>query len=228
MKFCLETPGQGWVPVAWEGGIRDEKGAPTPCSWHGNSFRGAYLVDGLRDAVASACPSHARTIPAARQRQEFALPYRALTCLKVRIKQQVLEEEVAKVRSAGGKRQTLGGGQWYSQQVGRRPLLFRTIRLNCPAFTCFLDAPAIQALRAVNQALGRVIRHRHDYGAILLCDERFAGHDVKNQLSKWLRDKVQEPKTFGVAAAHLQKFFRVCCGPTCRAALLFLLSSEVM
>jgi hypothetical protein len=30
-----------------------------------------------------------------------------------------------------------------------------------------------QASRAVNQAVGRVIRHRNDYGAIILCDERF-------------------------------------------------------
>lgn len=29
-----------------------------------------------------------------------------------------------------------------------------------------------QAARAVNQAVGRVIRHQHDYGAIILCDER--------------------------------------------------------
>ncbi|KAJ1404107.1 P-loop containing nucleoside triphosphate hydrolase [Sesbania bispinosa] len=29
-----------------------------------------------------------------------------------------------------------------------------------------------QASRAVNQAVGRVIRHRHDYGAIIFCDER--------------------------------------------------------
>lgn len=30
-----------------------------------------------------------------------------------------------------------------------------------------------QATRAVNQATGRVIRHMHDYGAIILADERF-------------------------------------------------------
>lgn len=31
-----------------------------------------------------------------------------------------------------------------------------------------------QASRAVNQAIGRVIRHREDYGAIFLCDHRSA------------------------------------------------------
>lgn len=29
-----------------------------------------------------------------------------------------------------------------------------------------------QASRAVNQAIGRVIRHKDDYGAIVLCDNR--------------------------------------------------------
>ena len=31
----------------------------------------------------------------------------------------------------------------------------------------------IQAYRALNQALGRCIRHRHDWGALILVDERF-------------------------------------------------------
>jgi hypothetical protein len=39
-----------------------------------------------------------------------------------------------------------------------------------------------QASRAVNQAVGRVIRHRHDYGAIIFCDERFLFLLV---LSRW-------------------------------------------
>ncbi|KNC74636.1 hypothetical protein SARC_12823, partial [Sphaeroforma arctica JP610] len=28
-----------------------------------------------------------------------------------------------------------------------------------------------EAMRAVNQAIGRVIRHRNDFGAIIFCDE---------------------------------------------------------
>jgi regulator of telomere elongation helicase 1 len=35
-----------------------------------------------------------------------------------------------------------------------------------------------QASRAVNQAIGRVIRHRHDYGAVFLCDHRYRRHST--------------------------------------------------
>ena len=43
---------------------------------------------------------------------------------------------------------------------------------------------ALQAQRAVNQAIGRVIRHINDYGAIILLDERFRQNNV--QVSAWL------------------------------------------
>ena len=74
--------------------------------------------------------------------------------LQVKLKQQVLNESRA-VAARSGKRcrdgqqpagaARLSGQEWYAQQ----------------------------ATRAVNQAMGRVIRHRHDYGAIILADERF-------------------------------------------------------
>ena len=49
----------------------------------------------------------------------------------------------------------------------------------------------IQAFRALNQALGRCIRHKMDWGAIVMVDDRYA----KNQkyissLSKWVRSDV--------------------------------------
>ncbi|MCO5548021.1 hypothetical protein L7F22_001477 [Adiantum nelumboides] len=48
-----------------------------------------------------------------------------------------------------------------------------------------------QASRAVNQAVGRVIRHKDDYGAIILCDERFAQGSAQNQMSLWLRPHIK-------------------------------------
>ena len=51
--------------------------------------------------------------------------------------------------------------------------------------------------RAVNQAMGRVIRHRRDYGAIIMCDERFQTAGARKQLSSWLRGLVQVYPNFG-------------------------------
>ena len=39
--------------------------------------------------------------------------------------------------------------------------------------------------RALNQAIGRCIRHRLDYGAILLIDERFQQPRNQLNLSRW-------------------------------------------
>ncbi|EGD73796.1 hypothetical protein PTSG_05489 [Salpingoeca rosetta] len=62
-----------------------------------------------------------------------------------------------------------------------------------------------QATRAVNQAIGRVIRHRKDYGAIILADTRFKR--TRNQLPAWLRAHVQEFRDFGEAQRSVRTFF---------------------
>ena len=46
---------------------------------------------------------------------------------------------------------------------------------------------SLQAFRALNQALGRCIRHKGDYGAVILMDERFNKPDITSQLSRWVR-----------------------------------------
>lgn len=67
-----------------------------------------------------------------------------------------------------------------------------------------------EATRAVNQAIGRVIRHKDDYGAILLCDQRF--HNYKQGLSKWIRGFLttshNERFIFGPVIKELGQFFR--------------------
>ncbi|CAN0309362.1 unnamed protein product, partial [Discosporangium mesarthrocarpum] len=67
---------------------------------------------------------------------------------------------------------------------------------------------AQQAARAVNQAIGRVIRHRLDFGSVLLCDERFASDRQRRQVSLWARPYLQECSTFGEVAAGLTRFFK--------------------
>ncbi|XP_053055661.1 regulator of telomere elongation helicase 1 isoform X5 [Acinonyx jubatus] len=66
-----------------------------------------------------------------------------------------------------------------------------------------------QASRAVNQAIGRVIRHRHDYGAIFLCDHRFTHADARAQLPSWVRPHVRVYDSFGHVIRDVAQFFRV-------------------
>ncbi|WIA16891.1 hypothetical protein OEZ85_013818 [Tetradesmus obliquus] len=96
------------------------------------------------------------------------------------LQHQLLDEE-ARAGAAGisGGR-GLSGQQWYVQQ----------------------------GLRAVNQAMGRVIRHRWDYGAVLLADERFGSAQNKRHLSRWLREQVTSHSSFGGAIGSLTKFFK--------------------
>ncbi|XP_058674034.1 Fanconi anemia group J protein [Ammospiza caudacuta] len=66
----------------------------------------------------------------------------------------------------------------------------------------------IQAYRALNQALGRCIRHRNDWGALILVDDRFRRNPNKyiTGLSKWIRQQVQHHGSFGSALRSLRAF----------------------
>ncbi|XP_071621132.1 Fanconi anemia group J protein isoform X1 [Heliangelus exortis] len=68
----------------------------------------------------------------------------------------------------------------------------------------------IQAYRALNQALGRCIRHRNDWGALILVDDRFRNNPNKyiTGLSKWIRQQVQHHEKFGSALESLHAFAR--------------------
>ncbi|KAJ1610589.1 DNA repair helicase [Cryptosporidium canis] len=48
-----------------------------------------------------------------------------------------------------------------------------------------------QAIRAVNQAIGRVVRHKNDFGAIILADKRFYQYNIYTRLSKWIRTHIK-------------------------------------
>ncbi|KAM7413743.1 hypothetical protein PAMA_020899 [Pampus argenteus] len=69
----------------------------------------------------------------------------------------------------------------------------------------------IQAYRALNQALGRCIRHKNDWGALILVDDRYRNNPNKyiTGLSKWVRQLVQHHDTFSGAMQSLVAFSHV-------------------
>ena len=105
------------------------------------------------------------------------IPYAAAMDPKVKLKKEYQTRASAAHRGGGAVR-PINGEEWYKQQ----------------------------ALRAVNQAIGRVVRHKDDFGAILLCDERFGGQ--VQHLSKWLRPYVKKFSKYGEAYGSLIKFFK--------------------
>jgi chromosome transmission fidelity protein 1 len=66
-------------------------------------------------------------------------------------------------------------------------------------------------MRAVNQSIGRAIRHRNDYAAIVLVDRRFAKARIREKLPAWIRGSMvqgsEERGLQGLMEA-LNKFFR--------------------
>lgn len=68
----------------------------------------------------------------------------------------------------------------------------------------------IQAYRALNQALGRCIRHKNDWGALILVDDRFNNNPNRyiSGLSKWVRQQIQHHSSFASALESLTEFSR--------------------
>ena len=64
------------------------------------------------------------------------------------------------------------------------------------------------AHRAVNQAIGRVIRNQSDCGAVLLLDSRFDKPSNKEGLSGWVRPHVVGTESYHTAVSDLMRFHR--------------------
>uniref|UniRef100_A0A4X1UHK0 DEAD/H-box helicase 11 n=1 Tax=Sus scrofa TaxID=9823 RepID=A0A4X1UHK0_PIG len=67
-------------------------------------------------------------------------------------------------------------------------------------------------MKAVNQSIGRAIRHQKDFASIVLLDQRYARPPILAKLPAWIRDRVEVKATFGPAFAALRKFHREKCG----------------
>ncbi|KAL4484221.1 hypothetical protein ABPG72_003505 [Tetrahymena utriculariae] len=62
-------------------------------------------------------------------------------------------------------------------------------------------------VRALNQAIGRVIRHKDDYGSVYLCDNRFTQNQFQDQISGWVRPALKNYSTFEYLLNDCQNFF---------------------
>jgi chromosome transmission fidelity protein 1 len=66
-------------------------------------------------------------------------------------------------------------------------------------------------MRAVNQSVGRAIRHREDYAAILMIDKRFGNERIRGKLPRWIQEGLVPDtgeKNFGQLMGNLGVFFR--------------------
>ncbi|KAK8044073.1 hypothetical protein PG993_004097 [Apiospora rasikravindrae] len=66
-------------------------------------------------------------------------------------------------------------------------------------------------MRAVNQSIGRAIRHKGDYAAIVLLDRRFGADRIRRKLPGWIRGGMAEGSeagTLGQLMGKLNGFFR--------------------
>ena len=79
-------------------------------------------------------------------------------------------------------------------------------------------------MKAVNQSIGRSIRHSRDYASILLMDKRYARTSVQRKLPEWIGSQLQVCEKFGPAFDSIRKVRDqgVCC------ALVYICVHRVM
>ncbi|KAH6643831.1 helicase C-terminal domain-containing protein [Boeremia exigua] len=64
-------------------------------------------------------------------------------------------------------------------------------------------------MRAVNQCVGRAIRHKGDYAAIMMLDKRYSGERIQSKLPKWIRGSLTPVLGVQDMEKALDKFFAV-------------------
>lgn len=62
-------------------------------------------------------------------------------------------------------------------------------------------------MRAVNQCVGRAIRHRGDYAAILMLDRRYSGQRIQAKLPQWIRGSLVSGAGVKDVERSLDEFF---------------------
>lgn len=93
---------------------------------------------------------------------------------------------------------------WYANQTEARSGIKRPASGKDAATEMYEN----MCMNAVNQSIGRAIRHRGDWASLVLIDRRFTSPSIRGKLPQWLRDDVAVCETFGQAMKHLGNFYR--------------------
>ena len=62
-------------------------------------------------------------------------------------------------------------------------------------------------MKAVNQSIGRSIRHARDYATIVLVDQRYSRASMRDKLPEWIASQLQICQGFGQAFAAVRKVY---------------------
>lgn len=68
-------------------------------------------------------------------------------------------------------------------------------------------------MKAVNQSIGRAVRHKDDYATVLLLDNRYSRTHIQAALPNWMKPSLQTCEKFGPAFGAVTKvrfYYYVC------------------
>lgn len=60
-------------------------------------------------------------------------------------------------------------------------------------------------MKAVNQSIGRAVRHKDDYATVLLLDHRYSRTHIQSALPNWMKSSLLTCEKFGPAFSAVTK-----------------------
>lgn len=93
----------------------------------------------------------------------MGLPFSNIKAAEIREKMNYYDEMIKRNSEIGNIKRDLISGQIYLENM---------------------------CMKAVNQSIGRAIRHQNDYALVFLVDRRFENDRIKSKLPKWIKNSV--------------------------------------